>query len=220
MIHFLPSPDGDAPSPADDSPDCAPHASAPQSSASVTPFTPTVSPAHRRDGWTAEKQIAFAEALAETACVAEACRRVGMSESSAYRLRRRPCGAPFRRAWDAALDHAMHRLEQAVLSRALHGVPRPVFYKGEQVGEYRDYDERLAMFLLRARRPDRYGGWINTVPAPDEWEDETGDPALRLDGYLTQIDARSDIEDGGDEDDDTENNARPTTLPASARDGA
>jgi hypothetical protein len=143
-----------------------------------------------------------------------------MSESSAYRLRRRPCGAPFRRAWDAALDHAMHKLEQAVLSRALHGVPRPLFYKGEQVGEYRHFDERLAMFLLRARRPDRYGGWIGTIPAPDEWEDETGDPALRLDGYLTQIDARSDIEDGGDEDDDAENNARPPTLPASARDGA
>ncbi len=40
----------------------------------------------RHDGWTAEKQIAFIEALAETACVDHACRRVGMSDSSAYRL--------------------------------------------------------------------------------------------------------------------------------------
>ena len=32
-------------------------------------------------GWTAERQIAFIEALAETACVEEACRRVGTSDS-------------------------------------------------------------------------------------------------------------------------------------------
>ena len=51
-------------------------------------FTPA--PLHpRHDGWTAERQIAFIEALAETACVEEACRRVGMSDSAAYKLRRR-----------------------------------------------------------------------------------------------------------------------------------
>jgi hypothetical protein len=43
----------------------------------------------RYDGWTAEKQVAFIEALAETKCVDEACRRVGMSDTSAYELRRR-----------------------------------------------------------------------------------------------------------------------------------
>src|SRR5687768_10010983 len=116
------------------------------------PFTPATLRA-RHDGWTAAKQIAFIEALAETACVEEACRRVGMSDSAAYKLRQRPCGAAFRRAWDAALDCGMHRLEQAVLGRAINGVARPVFYKGEQVGEWRHHDERLAMFLLRNRRP-------------------------------------------------------------------
>jgi hypothetical protein len=63
---------------------------------SLIPFTPAELRA-RHDGWTAEKQIAFIEALAETACVEEACRRVGMSDSAAYQLRRRPCGAQFRR---------------------------------------------------------------------------------------------------------------------------
>jgi hypothetical protein len=116
----------------------------------LIPFTPVALRA-RHDGWTAEKQIAFIEALAETACVEEACRRVGMSDSSAYQLRRRPRGFAFRQAWDAALDYALNRLEQAALSRALNGVPRPVFYKGEQVGEWREYDERLTIFLLRNR---------------------------------------------------------------------
>ena len=109
----------------------------------------------RHDGWTPEKQIAFIEALADCACVEEACKRVGMSRQTAYTLRRRPCGRAFRDAWEAAIDYGLHQLEQAVIGRATNGVPRPIFYKGEQVGEYREYDERLAVFLLRTRRGPR-----------------------------------------------------------------
>ena len=150
---------------------------------------PTISfvPVHvssRHDGWTAERQIAFIETLAETACVEEACRRVGMSDSAAYRLRRRPCGAAFREAWDAALDYALHRLEQAALSRALNGVPRPIFYKGEQVGEWREYDERLTLFLLNNRRRARFGKWMRQLPddAPLQSDEDT-----ELDGHLDRI---------------------------------
>ena len=160
-------------------------------------FTP-VSLRPRHDGWTAEKQIAFIEALAETACVEEACRRVGMSDSSAYRLRRRPKGALFREAWDAALDYGLHRLEQAALSRALNGVPRPVFHKGEQVGEWRHFDERLTMFLLKTRRPARFGKWMDKLLPirPPLQADEDYD----LDGKLDQIEFHAedldDMEDG------------------------
>src|ERR687890_1367429 len=45
----------------------------------------------RYDGWRAEKQIRFIEALAATKCVDQACRIVGMSDTSAYMLRNRPC---------------------------------------------------------------------------------------------------------------------------------
>ena len=148
----------------------------------------------RHDGWTADKQIAFIEALAETACVEAACRRVGMSDSAAYKLRRRPCGAGFREAWDAALDYALHRLEQAAMSRALHGVPRPVFYKGEQVGEWRHYDERLAMFLLKSRRPARFGKWIDRMLAPAA--EEALDEGCRLGGALDVIELNAPEEDG------------------------
>ena len=148
----------------------------------------------RHDGWTAERQIAFIEALAETACVEEACRRVGMSDSSAYRLRRRPKGALFREAWDAALDYGLHRLEQAALSRALNGVPRPVFHKGEQVGEWRHFDERLTMFLLKTRRPARFGKWMDKLlpNRPPLQADEDYD----LDGKLDQIEFHAEDIDG------------------------
>jgi hypothetical protein len=139
----------------------------------------------RHDGWTAEKQIAFLEALAETASVDHACRRVGMSRQSAYRLRRDLRAETFRDGWDNALDHALHQLEEAALSRAVHGVPRPIFYKGEQVGETRDYDERLTMFLLRSRRPHRFGKWFDRLIPPDldpsrDFYDRPSDPTWRL----------------------------------------
>ena len=89
----------------------------------------------RHDGWTAGKQIAFIEALAECGIVDEACRRVGISDTAAYALRRRACGAHFRRAWDAAIEYSAHRGYKAARDRMIKGVPRPVFYKGEQVGE-------------------------------------------------------------------------------------
>lgn len=113
----------------------------------------------RHDGWTPERQAEFIQALGESACVAEACRAVGMSERSAYALRARIEAVSFRTAWDAALDYGIRRLSNAVLSRAINGVAVPVFYRGEQVGERRQYNDRLAMFLLRYRDPQRYGKW-------------------------------------------------------------
>lgn len=119
----------------------------------------------RHDSWTPECQADFTEALAESGCVEEACGRVGMSGQSAYALRRRIDAVGFRPAWDAALDYAIRRLSDAVFVRALHGVARPIFYRGEQVGERRQYDERLAMFLLRYRDPVRYGAELDDTVA-------------------------------------------------------
>lgn len=118
-----------------------------------------VSLRQRHDGWTPERQIAFIEALAELACVRQAAEVVGLSITSAYNLRRRPEAQAFRLAWDAALDFAVKRLADAALSRAIHGVPEPIFYRGEQVGERRVFDERLTTFILRTRDPARFGKW-------------------------------------------------------------
>ena len=117
-----------------------------------------------------------------------------MSDTSAYELRNRPCGAAFRRAWDAAMDCQLHRVEQSAIERSINGVPRPIFYKGEQVGEWRHYDERLTMFLLRSRRSHRYGKWLDRMFAPDP--DDFEDDGIRLDGPLTDIEFTAPEEDG------------------------
>ena len=119
----------------------------------------------RHDGWTPERQYAFIEALAETGCVEQAAGIAKISVQSAYRLRRRADAQAFRLAWEAALDHAVSRISHAAISRAIHGTPRPIFYRGEQVGESRHYDERLTMFMLRLRDPVRYGVWRDKLEA-------------------------------------------------------
>ncbi|TZG27235.1 hypothetical protein [Sphingomonas montanisoli] len=127
-------------------------------------FTPVALRA-RSDGFTPERQQGFIEALAECGCVEEACQRVGISATAAYALRRRIDAVSFRQAWEAALDYAVRRLSDAVFSRAIKGVSRPIFYKGEQVGERIHYDERLAQFILRYRDPTRYGRFIDKLTA-------------------------------------------------------
>ena len=99
----------------------------------------------------------------------------------------------------ATLDHALHQLEKAAMDRPLNGVPRPVIYKGEQVGEWRQYDERLTMFLLRARRPQRFGKWIERMLAPDPHPQ--GEPAWRLSGDLDCIEFTAPEELGDEEGD-------------------
>ncbi|MET3722367.1 hypothetical protein [Sphingomonas trueperi] len=122
----------------------------------VPDFTP-VPRKHRVDGWTPERQRAFIAALAVTGSVTAAARSINMAKEGAYMLRLHPEGAGFRAAWEAALTAGLDRLQDIALERAIDGVPVPVFYKGEQCGEKRWYNDRLLMFILRHRNPEKYG---------------------------------------------------------------
>lgn len=174
----------------------------------------------RTDGWSAERQIRFIEAIAEGATVDAAARRVGMTRDSAYKLARRPCGRSFRRGWDAALDCNMPKLEQAAFDRAVNGVARPIFHKGEQVGEWRHYDERLTMFLLRSRRPDRYGKWIERMLPPNEDDLHELDAVIRMDDPLTELEFRGPKEGNEAEDDDDQPWTGGSEPAGEAEDGA
>jgi len=70
-------------------------------SASDSPAKP---PKIRRDGWTAERQLRFLDAVARTRSVTRAAAFAGMSRESAYRLRARREGALFAAAWDRAME--------------------------------------------------------------------------------------------------------------------
>jgi hypothetical protein len=64
----------------------------------------TALPKTRRDGWTAERQLRFLDALAQSRNVSRAVAAVGMSREGAYRLRARPDAGLFALLWDRALQ--------------------------------------------------------------------------------------------------------------------
>lgn len=114
---------------------------------------PSRTHAIRCDGWTLARQARFLRQLSATHSVAEAARSVGLTRQSAYRLRSKLKGQAFDLAWEVAFHHSYDVLAHAALDRALNGVEVPVFFKGEQVGSYRRFDERLTVALLRRFTP-------------------------------------------------------------------
>ena len=121
-------------------------------------FAPVPREKDRANGWKPHVQQAFIEALAETGSVRAACRRVARADHGAYLLRRHPEAAAFRAAWDAALDIGMRRIEDVAMDRALNGVEVPVYSYGKLVGARTVYNDRLVMFMLRNRAPERFAG--------------------------------------------------------------
>ena len=122
----------------------------------------------RKDGWSPDRQRAFIEALADSGSVVTAAQCVGMSESSAYRLRRAPGAEAFDRAWSAAIDAASKKLLDAAFERALVGTDEPVFDReGRRIGRRLRQSDRLLMFLIRAYGPDRFReASRDRIPAP------------------------------------------------------
>src|SRR5205085_4915080 len=140
-----------------------------ESASSVPDFEP-VKLRYRHDGLTPARQVALVQAMAACGCIREACARVGVSREAVYELRRRPDAQSFRLAMDLALDGAADAVEDAMYGRAINGVEVPHYYKGELVGTHRRYDERLAMFILRYRKPHLYGRHLDrceSAPHPE-----------------------------------------------------
>ena len=71
----------------------------------------------RKDGWSAQRQAQFLEALEDSFNVAQAARDVGMSVQSAYKLRQRDPG--FAQGWAEALERGYAELEMLLLRRSV-----------------------------------------------------------------------------------------------------
>jgi hypothetical protein len=119
-------------------------------------FTPVPRRRDRFDGWTAQRQRGFIEALADTGSVRTAAHAVNMTPEGAYVLRRHPEAQEFRKAWEAALALGVQRLEDLAMDRALNGAEVPVYSYGKLIGSRMVYNDRLLMFLLRNRAGKRF----------------------------------------------------------------
>lgn len=131
----------------------------------ILDFDP-VSVRHRIDGWTPDKQREYVEALADSGVARYAAGRVGMSEQSAARLRRRADARAFDRACDGAMRIGARRLISVAYERAIEGTIKRHFYHGEVRSEERVYDNRLLIALI---------GKLGPLVAPPEEPDPVAD---------------------------------------------
>ena len=107
-----------------------------------------VRPSHR--SWTAAKERKFLEGLASCCNVKLAAKLAKVSTSAAYV--RRTKNATFRAAWETALATGYAQLELMMLERALHGVEKMVIAKDGSQSATREYNDRVALALLRMHR--------------------------------------------------------------------
>lgn len=121
---------------------------------------------------------AFLGALGEHGMVTRACREVGIGRTTAYDARH--ADDAFAVAWADVEELTTERMEREAYRRAVEGVESDIFYRGGVVGTEREFSDTLLIFLLKARRPDRYrenisvrhaGGVRVTVPQLDEGRD-------------------------------------------------
>lgn len=106
--------------------------------------------AGRPSDWTKEKAERFVEVLADSCNVSLAARAIGRSIGNVYAQRTRDAG--FRAAWDQALSIGYAKLEMMMLERALHGVEKIVTVKSGEPKIMREYNDRVALALLRHHR--------------------------------------------------------------------
>lgn len=120
-------------------------------------FAPYVHVAPRRNSITPERQREFIATLAATGIVTQAARSIGASLEALYKIRGRTGAEGFAAAWDAAVERGYSRLEDCALERAIVGEERPVVWDGRVVATWKRHDTALLMFLLRQRRPEKFG---------------------------------------------------------------
>jgi hypothetical protein len=134
---------------------------------------------------TPENREAFLDALSETANVTAACERVGISRRAIYEWREED--PDFVAAWERALNLGTDALEDEAVRRGREGTVKPVFYKGEECGGVREYSDTLLIFMLKARRPEKFRDSAMAMPSeagvrvigglPDGDSDTTADPS-------------------------------------------
>ncbi len=99
-------------------------------------------------------KIRFLDYLSEGYSVVKAAERAGVVARTVYLWRKADLG--FASEWEQALDIATDLIEEEAMRRAVKGVAKPVYRGGEVVGHVQDYSDSMLMFLLKARKPEKY----------------------------------------------------------------
>lgn len=99
-------------------------------------------------------QNKFLEHFARLGMLTAAARAAGIASSKVHYWLR--TDKVFAAAYAEAQEEAITAAEDELYRRAVHGVEKPVYYKGEEVGRVTDYSDQLLTFFLKAARPEKY----------------------------------------------------------------
>lgn len=100
------------------------------------------------------KKTRFIAALSKSGVIGTACKYARFGRTTAYKWRDED--ETFKKLWDEALEDSTDLLEEEARRRAHDGTLKPVYQGGECVGHIREYSDLLIIFLLKARRPEKY----------------------------------------------------------------
>ena len=106
------------------------------------------------------QQRAFLAAYPITGTIGHAAEAAGISRRSHINWIRQP---EYAEAFAAAKDAFVESLEAEVARRARDGVEEPVYQGGKLVGTISKKSDTLAIFLLKANRPDKYRDEIRVI---------------------------------------------------------
>jgi hypothetical protein len=100
------------------------------------------------------ERAAFIAHLRDIPNVVRAARLVGRTPNG-FRTYRK-LDPEFDKAWEEAISDGIEALEAELHRRAFEGIDKPVTFQGVITDSYKEYSDTLAMFLLKAHRPDKY----------------------------------------------------------------
>lgn len=96
----------------------------------------------------------FLEQYRELGSVERACKATGISRARHNRWLE--LDIEYAIAFEDAIQDAADAMEREADRRAIQGVEKPVFYKGQVCGSITEYSDTLLIFRLKALRPDMY----------------------------------------------------------------
>jgi hypothetical protein len=100
------------------------------------------------------KKHAFLTAFAECGNISTASKLSGIARSNHYDWMQNDPDYP--KLFIDADKEASEKLEAEARRRAVNGVDKPVFYKGQECGAVREYSDTLLIFLLKGALPEKY----------------------------------------------------------------
>jgi len=135
------------------------------------------------------RKMMYLDHLATTAQKQISCQRAGISYDTLLAHRKKD--VQFKAAEERAIEIFVDNLEVEATRRAVEGVAKPIYHKGQLVGTEQVYSDPLLMMLLKSKRPDKFreshkvevehSGGVLLIPSreqsADDWQTKYGDSA-------------------------------------------